>query len=167
MKYKYIAVLLLLLLPLSVFSEPYAGLGISRVDSSTSSGLDTGDANGILIYAGNKFDQIGYEVSYSDIGEIDVPQSTTIFTGNILKIQASYFTDFSDNFQLFAKLGIAIPDIESNSGWSYNDTEPAWTIGFNHQFHETYNFRIEYEEFDDLNGLNINLLSFSINATFE
>ena len=168
---KYINTLLLplllcALLPFSARSEPYAGLGISRVDTSTSSGNDTGDANGITIYGGNYFNQIGFEVGYSDIGDIDVPQSSVVITGNILKIQASFFTNFSEDFRLLAKLGIAIPDIENNLGWSYNDTELAWAVGMNYQFSKRLGFRVEYEQYDDLDGLDLNLLSFSLNTNF-
>ena len=168
---KYISRLLLSLLLyisliFSVYSEPYAGFGLSRVDTSTSSGGDTGDANGIVIYGGNRFNQIGFEVGYSDIGDIEVPQSSVVITGNILKIQASFFTGFSEYFQLLAKLGIAIPDIESNLGWSYNDTEPAWAVGMNYQFSERFGFRVEYEQYDDLDGLDLNMLSFSLNTDF-
>lgn len=158
--------LLCALLPFSSQSEPYAGLGISRVDTSTSNGNDTGDANGITIYGGNHFNQIGFEVGYSDIGDIEVPQSSVVIAGNILKIQASFFTNFSEDFRFLAKLGIAIPDIESNIGWSYNDTELAWALGINYQFSQRLAFRMEYEEYDDMDGLDLNLLTFSLNTSF-
>ena len=169
--YKYIKDLLLALslsalVTVSAHAEPYFGLGISRVDSSTTSNADTGDANGIMLYGGNRFDTIGFEISYSDLGDIDVPHTSLVISGNLLKIQASFNTTFSDTFNLFAKLGIAIPDIKSNFGWSYNDTELAWALGMNYQFSQRFAFRIEYEEYNDMDGLDLNLLTFSLNTNF-
>lgn len=158
--------LLCALAPLSAHAEPYAGLGVSRVDTSTSSGLDTGDANGITLYGGNRFDHYGFEIGYSDLGDIDVPQTPLVITGHILKLQASLFTNVSDDLLLLAKLGIAKPDIESNFGYSYSDTEFAWAVGMNYQFSERLGFRVEYEAYDDMDGLDLNLLSFSLNTTF-
>lgn len=150
----------------SIHAEPYVGFGISRVDSSATNGSDTGDANGIMIYAGNRFDESGFEVSYSDLGDIDVPQTSNVISGNLLKIQATFMTTFSEEFNLLGKLGVAVPDIETNTGWSYNDIELAWAVGMNYQFAQSLAFRVEYEQYDDMDGLNLNLLTFSLNTNF-
>lgn len=169
--YKYIKTVqlslsFLFLFTVSAYAEPYIGFGISRVDSSTTNGADTGDANGIMVYGGNRFDQVGFEISYSDLGDIDVPQSSVVISGNLLKTQASFFAAFSEEFNLLAKLGIAVPDIENDLGWSYNDIELAWAVGMNYKFSQRLAFRMEYEQYDDMDGLDLNLLTFSLNTNF-
>lgn len=161
------ALLLTLLFSHSTLADSYIGLGVSRVDSKASSGgFDTGDANGITVYGGQRFGQMGFEIGYSDVGDIDVPGTSFVITGNIVKIQASFITDPAKEFQVFANLGIAIWDLSSSVGVSDNDTEFAWMVGMNYQFSNQWAFRADYEAYSDLSGLDMNLLTLSINTKF-
>jgi len=148
-------------------SRPYIGLGLSRVSSSVpSAGSGTYDANGVYAYVGNRLNEFGFEFGYLDVGKVDMVPTTTVITGNLLKIQMSYFVDLSGEFQLVGKFGLVVPHLQTNTGgWNYNMIRPAWSVGMNYNFSERTAGRVEYEQ-HKFDPLEMNMLTFSINMAY-
>ena len=150
-----------------VLSASYFGAGVSRVDASASSGgADAGDANGFTIYGGQRMGNLGFEVGYLDVGDIDVPGSSIVITGSLLKFYGTFSTNASDNIVLFANAGIAVTDLKNNAGGKHDDSEFALMLGFDYKFSKQLAFRVDYENYNDLGGIDLNLLTFSLNHQF-
>ncbi|MDH5413900.1 MAG: porin family protein [Flavobacteriaceae bacterium] len=145
----------------------YFGAGVARVDvSNTADGSDAGDANGLILYAGKRLGHIGFELNYFDVGDIDVPNSSVVISGRMTRILASLSTDPSKELVLFLNFGVAISDLKDSLGTTHTDTETTIMPGINYSISSNYSVRADYTQYEDLTGVDFDIISFSVNRSF-
>lgn len=152
-----------LLFPHQAMAGGYFGVGMAQVNASVSGLGDLGDDNGIKIYGGTRDGNFGWEVTYQDFGDIDV--AGLVLSGETLNLSMLGYIPMGQTFDLFGKLSLLTWNLDL-SGLTDSGVDLGYGFGGQVNVAKNMSFRVEYELYNDLSGIDYDLLSFSVAFKF-
>ena len=178
MKYKFawtrtlaVAALILPATAIAAGLKPYAGISLANSEGDLLDSTST-----FKVFGGGRAENLAIELAYVDLGDVTVtgPGGTASIDASGLEASVAGFWPVGGNFELFAKGGLFAWSVDVSAtlvGFGFiagTDSGTDLTFGVGGQFRvsDTVAVRVEYQQFNDVSGIDYDYLSAGISASF-
>ncbi|PMH45942.1 hypothetical protein BCU68_09100 [Vibrio sp. 10N.286.49.B3] len=109
------------------------------------------------VFAGMRFHQVPWlalEVSYVDLGKIELKDTQGDFTATGFELAAKYVYDINEKFDVFAGVGAISYGWRGNGAACCDDNGLSGTLGFGagYKFHPNWNALVDYKFYNNIGG---------------
>ena len=137
---------------------PYFGASIGSADDDVFNETDTG----LKLFGGYNFNSnLGVEVAYVDLGEY----RGGTFEQDGISVEAVGYLPIADNIDVFGKLGMFSWDV-STPTVSDDGNDLTYGLGLNFQMNSQIGVRAEWQNYEDISGGDVSLISDGVSLSF-